>query len=159
MAAVYQWAEANGAGETVTDGIANLNMGDIDDKELVPSSYQVVAGNNSYEKNVKAKFSGTFTEISNMKFWKSAGALKTGEAIKADEVTSYVQPVKTTSTRAVDDVPTVEESAIVVHAAGGGSTITSPGYTRYICLQLQTTGSTPAGALNTKSYTLQYDEV
>jgi len=159
MAATFEFSESNLVGEVVQDGITNLNFGDIDDHELTPSSYPIVVGDNSYEKNLRAKFDDTFTEISNMKFWKSAGAYKTGEAIKADEMTVYATPVKTTSVRAVDDVPIVIGSAIVVHSAAGEATITAPGYTRYICLQLQTTGSTPSGALNTKTFTFQYDEV
>jgi hypothetical protein len=159
MAATYQWSEANGSGETVTDGISNMNFGDTDAANLTPASYPIVAGNNSYEKDIKAKFSGTFTEISNMKFWKSAGAYVTGEDIKADQVTSYVQPVKTTSTRAVTTIPTTEGTALAILSAAGTTTITAAGYSRYICLQLQTTVSTPAGAVNQKEFTFQYDEV
>ena len=159
MAATFEWSESNGATPDVTDDIANLNFGDIDDAEIVVADYPIVAGNNSYEKNIRGKFSGTFTEISNMKFWKSAGALVTGEAIKADLVTSYVQPVKTASTRATTDVPTTEGTAIAVLAADGEATIDAAGYTRYICLQLQTTSETPAGAVNQKTFTFQYDEV
>lgn len=161
MSATFAFSESNGSGETVTDGISNLNMGDVDSPNLSVSTYPVVAGNNGYEKNLRAKFStgSGFTEISNMKFWKSAGDYVTGEALKADEVTSYVQPVKTTSTRATDAIPTAVGSAITVHSAAGGATITSPGYTRYLCLQLQTTGSTPSGSLNQKTLTFQYDEV
>ena len=159
MAATFEWSEANGSGETVTDSISNINFGDTDAANLTPATYPIVAGNNSYEKNIKAKFSSTFTEISNMKFWKSSGGYGTGEAIKADAVTSYVQPVKTTSSRAVTAIPTTEGTAIAVLAASGASTITAPGYTRYVCIQLQTTVSTPAGAVAQKEFTFQYDEV
>lgn len=159
MSATFQWSESNGAGETVTDGISNLNFGSNDSPNIVPSTYRIVAGENSFEKYIRGKFSGTFTEISNMKFWKSVGGLVTGEAIKTDEATAYAQPVATTSSVAVTDVPTAEGSAIVVHAANGNTTITAVGYTKYLCLQLQTTGSTPAGSVNQKTFTLQYDEV
>lgn len=159
MSATFGFSEANGAGETVTDSISNLNMGSVDMTNLTPSTYPIVAGANAFEKYLKAKFSGTFTEISNMKFWKSVGALKTGEAILADEATAYAQPVATTSSVALDAIPTSVGTAITVHNTSGGLTITSPAYTRYICIQLQTTGSTPAGALNQKTFTFQYDEV
>ena len=160
MAATFQFSESNLVGEVVQDNITNLNFGDIDDHELVPSSYPIVVGTNSYEKFLRAKFGGTgWTEISNMKFWKSLGAYKTGENIKVDEVTAYATPVKTTSSRAVTTAPVDLAGAIVVHSAAGTTTITVAGYTRYICLQLQTSGSTPSGALNTKTWTFQYDEV
>jgi len=161
MAAIFQWCEANGSGATVTDGITNLNMGDVDAPNLVTSTYPIVAGENSYEKFIKAKFTSTFTEISNMKFWKSAGALKTGETVKANLVlpASYSQPVKTTSSQATTDVPESLGAALAVRSAADTATITATGYTEYICMQLRTTGSTPAGAVNTKTYTFQYDEV
>jgi hypothetical protein len=159
MAAIVEFSEANGVGETVTDDIANINFGDSDSAELVPGTYPVICGANSYEKYIKVKFSDSFTEISNMKLWQSDGDLVTGEVIKADEVTAYATPVKTTSTEAITAVPTEVGSAIEVHSAAGADTISAPGYTRYVCLQTQTTGSTPAGAGNQKTFTFQYDEM
>lgn len=163
MPASFQFSESNGSGPTPTDGITNLNFGSIDDKEIVPASHPVVAGNNSYEKNIRIKFTGSWTEISNMKFWKYSGDYVTDEIIKANEVTTYVQPVETTSTRAVDAIPIVVGSAIVIHSYEGADTITYgsgvSGYSRYICLQLQTTSSTPAGSVNQKTFRFQYDEV
>jgi hypothetical protein len=153
MAATYQWSESNGAGETPTDGIANLNFGDIDAPNIVPATYPIVAGTNSYQKYFRAKFTGSFTEISNMKFWKSVGDYKTGETCKGAVNVAYVQPVKTVE-GGDGDVP------LTVQAADGSATITPPeDYTKYIRLQLRTTGSTPAGSVNQKTYTLQYDEV
>ena len=159
MAATYEWSETNGAGTVVTDGIANLNMGDIDETELTPADYPIVAEENAYEKYIRAKFSDSFTQISNMKFWKSVGAYKTGEDVHAAKNVAYTQPVKTTSVVATVTVPTEVGSALAIQSAAGTTTITAPGYTKYICLQLQTTGSTLAGALNTKTYTVQYDEI
>lgn len=159
MSAVFSFSESNGAGPTVTDGITNLNFGDVDAANLVAATYPIVAGNNSYEKFVRGKFGGTFTEISNMKFWKSAGTYVTGEAVKAAANATYATPVKTTSTTATADVPTAEGSALAINASGGGSTITAAGYTAYICLQKQTTGSTPAGATNALTFLFQWDEV
>ena len=158
MSATFEWSESNGASETVTDNISNLNFGSNDSANITPATYPIVAGNNSYEKYIRAKFSGTFTEISNMKFWKSAGAYKTGEAIKAAANVAYSTPTSSTSSVATSNVPESEASALSIQSSGGTSTITSPGYTKYICLQLQTTSSTPAGAVNTKTFTFQYDE-
>jgi len=159
MSATFQWSESNGVSETVTDGISNLNFGSVDSPNLSPSSYPIVAGQNSFEKFIRAKFSGSFTEISNMKFWKSSGDYKTGEVIKAAANVSYSTPTSSTSIIATSDIPTSEGSALSIQASDGNSKITSPGYTKYICLQLQTTTSTPAGSLNTKTFTFQYDEI
>lgn len=159
MASTFSWSESNGAGPTVTDGITNLNFGDVDAVNIVAATYPIVAGSNSYEKFIRAKFGGTFTEISNMKFWKSAGAYVTGEAVKAAANATYSTPVKTTSTVATADVPTAEGSALAINASGGGSTITAAGYSAYICLQKQTTSSTPAGATNSLTFQFQWDEI
>lgn len=159
MAASIQWSESNGAGESVTDGISNLNFGSTDAVNIVVASYPVTAGGYSYEKNIRLKFGGTFTEISNMKLWKSAGVYVTDEDIHADVVASYVQPVATVSSRAITTIPTSVGTAITVLAANGSATIVAAGYTRYICFQLQTSVSTPSGSVNQKTITMQWDEV
>jgi len=159
MAATYQWSESNGAGETPTDGISNLNFGDIDTPNIVPATYPIVAGTNSYQKYFRAKFTGIFTEISNMKFWKSIGVYKTDETCKGAVNVAYVQPVKTIE-GGDGAVPETEGTAWTVQAADGSATITPPeDYTKYIRLQLRTLITTPAGAVNQKTYTFQYDEV
>ena len=160
MSATFKFSETNGAGTTVTDDIANLNFGSNDSVEVVPATYPIIAGENSYEKFLQANFSGTFTEISNMKFWMSGGTFGVGEGIDADVDVAYSQPVVSTSTVATTAMPNAEGSAFDVLAADGTAvTIVAEGYTGYICLQLQTTGSTPSGAVDQKEFTFQYDEV
>jgi hypothetical protein len=159
MAATYQWSESNAAGEVVTDNISTLNFGSDDSADLTPASHPIVAGQNSFEKYIRAKFGGTFTEISNMLFWKSSGAYKTGESVKAAANQTYTQPVSSSSSKATSDIPTSQGTALAIQAADGSATIVAAGYTKYIVLQLQTTSSTPAGAVNTKTMTFQYDEV
>ena len=162
MAATHQFAESNGAGEVETIPIANVNFGSVDESEIVTANDPVIAGDASFEKYIRCKFTGTWTEISNMKFWKSAGAYKTGEAIKAAANVAYVQPSATPN--ADSDIPTVEGSALEIESAEGNPTIEYgasgvSGYTAYIRLQLQTTEETPAGAVNQKTIIFQYDEV
>lgn len=157
MAAVFEYSESNTVSETVTDGIANLNFGSNDSPDLSPSTYPIVVTESSFEKYIRAKFSSTFTEISNMKFWMSAGVLVAGEAIKAAENVAFATPSATPN--ADSAIPTTEGGALVIQAADGSGTIVAPGYTKYIRLQLDTTGSTPSGAVNQKTFTFQYDEV
>jgi hypothetical protein len=161
MSASFQFSESNGAGETVTDGITNVNFGSSDAPNLVVASYPITAGLNSFAKYIRAKFTGTWTEISNMKFWKSAGAYVTGEAIKASANAVYATPSATGT--GDSDIPTVEGSALAINSAEGEATIVYgasgvSGYSGYIRMQLQTTVSTPAGAVNQKTLTFQYDE-
>jgi hypothetical protein len=157
MAAVMQFSESNGAGETVTDGISNLNFGSVDSTSLDTSTYPITRGNNSFSKYIRAKFSGTFTTISNMLFWKSVGSYVTGETINAAANTTWAQP--NTSSTGDSLIPASAGTALTIQSSAGTSTISAPGYTKYIRLQLATTVSTPSGAVNQKTFTFQWDEV
>ena len=159
MSAVYEWSETNHtAPGDVTDAISNINFGNADNSNLSPvADYPITAGENSYEKYNRAKFSGTFTKIENMKLWKSVGDYKTGETIAYRLVTTYAQPV--TSDMGGTTIPITEGAAVVIHEADGTTLyIDSPGYTEYFVTQLKTSGSTPAGAVNSKTFKFQYDE-
>jgi hypothetical protein len=153
MTATFEWSESNGAGQTVTNSISNLNYGSNDSFNIVPATYPITAGNNSFEKWNRGRFSGTYNSVSNLKFYKSAGAYVTGEAIKAAVNAAYATPTATTSVVATADVPTTLGAAIAPSSPGA-----SPSFSGYIISQLQTTGSTPPGNVNQKTFTLQYDE-
>jgi hypothetical protein len=162
MAAVHEWSESNLVGEVVEDGIANINFGSVDDYELNTTTYPIVRGNDSFEKYIRCKFTGTWTVISNMKFWKSAGAYVAGEDCKASANIAFATPSETPN--ADSTVPTLVGSALSLNSAEGAATIIYgasgvSGYTGYIRLQLHTTGATPSGAVNQKTFTFQYDEV
>lgn len=160
MGADFVFSETNHtAPGDIEDAISTINFGNADDPNLSPvSNYPITAGENSYEKYIRAKFSGTFTKIENMKFWKSSGDYKTGETIAYRLVVTYATPV--TTDMGGTTVPITEGTAVVIHAADGTTLyIDSPGYTEYFVLQLKTSGSTPAGSVNQKIFTCQYDEV
>jgi len=165
MAATFELSESNGAGETVTDGISNLNYGSVDSPNLDPATYPITAGQNSYEKWVRCHFTGTFNKIENIQIWKSAGDYVTGESIKTNLTTSgysaatYSTPTQSTSTVATNDMPTSDPGSANLGIGGSLSgSLTSAGYSDYWVSQLQTTTSTPAGDVNTKTFTIQYDE-
>lgn len=158
MAASIQWSESNTVSETVTDGISNLNFGSNDSVNIVPATYPVIAGENSFQKYFRIKVGSTFTEISNMLFWKSAGAYVTDESIKGAVNATFATPAVTAEVGDTD-VPTASGSAWAVQSAAGTSTITAAGYTKYIRLQARTLATSPAGAVNQKTFTFQYDEV
>jgi len=162
MSVICEYSESNGVGETVQDNIDNINFGSIDAYEIVPASNAIIAGNNSYIKYIRVKFTGIYTEISNIKFYKSAGAMATGEVITAAANVVYATPVATASGDSA--VPTTGGSALSINSAEGDPTIMYgasgvSGYTGYIRLQLQTTISTPPGALAQKTFSIQYDAV
>jgi len=158
MPATHEFSESNLVGQVVTDGIANLNFGSDDSYEIVPATYPIVRATNSFEKYIRAKFTGSFTEISNMKFWRSdVLGYKTGETLKAAANVAYATPSQTSN--ADDDIPLNVGASLSIQAADGSSTIVAPGYTKYQRLQLRTTGSTPAGTVFQKTLCFQYDEM
>lgn len=162
MAATFGFSESNGVGESVTDALSNINFGSTDAPNLNTTTYPITYNTNSYSKYIRAKFTGTWTVISNMKFWKSAGAMGTGETIKASANATYATPA--TSSTGDSDIPTsvgaslsvnsFEDQSTIVYGASGVS-----GYSDYIRLQMQTTTGTPSGAVAQKTLILQYDEV
>ena len=154
MPATFAFSESNGAGQTVTDGILNVNFGNLDSPNLASPNNRVVAGNNAFEKWNRGKFSGTYTTIDNLKFYKSSGSLPANTAIKAAVNAVYAQPVSTTSVVATADVPTTLGTALAPTSPGA-----SPSYSGYITMQLQTTGAASPGAIATQTFSLQYDEV
>jgi hypothetical protein len=156
------WSESNGAGQVVTDGITNINLGSNDSVNLNTTTYPVSAGYNSFSKYIRLKFTGVFSVISNMKFWKSNGAYGVGELIKASSNATYATPSATATGDST--IPTEVGSALALNSAEGAATIISgasgvSGYTGYMRLQLQTTGSTPSGVVAQKTITVQFDEV
>jgi hypothetical protein len=163
MAATYQWSESNGAGEVVSDNIVNVNFGSVDDKEIVTADYPITREDSSFEKYIRGLFSGVFTEISNIKFWRSdVNGYKAGETLKAAANVTYAQPSATPN--ADSDIPLSEGTALAIKSAEGADTIEYgasgvSGYTGYVRLQLNTTIDTPSGSVFTKTVCLQYDEV
>jgi len=157
MPATFQYSESNLVGQVVTDGISNLNFGSNDSVNIVASTYPITAGQNSFAKYIRAKFSGSFTTIANMLFWKSLGEYVASELCKAGANVAYATPSQTATGDAT--IPTTEGSALAIQAADGSDTIVAPGYTKYIRLQLQTGTGTPSGAVAQKTFCFQYDEV
>lgn len=164
MAASYTWNEYNGAGEVETVGISNLNFGSVDSANLTPVDDPIVAGQNSYGKYIAGAFSGSFTRINNIKFWKASGSYVAGESCQFSGSVSYAQPVATDYGDLA--VPTSEPANPNVGVSGGDvdGNIDGPADdgnskdTDYMRVQLLTTVATPGGSVNQKTFVLQYDE-
>jgi len=165
MSATFQWNQTYGvATGTATDigKDGNLfNFKDADD--ATPANYSanaITAGDNSYEVWLRAHFTGTFTSISNLQFWKSAGTFSTGESIDWDgETEVYVTPVKTESVIATTAIPTADPGTANVSIGGNlAGSLDAAGYSDYIVLQLQTTGATDSGDTEGFVSIVQYNE-
>ncbi len=176
MAATVVLAETNGpqASSTETLDVANVNMGSTDAAALVPTSAPITAqvDGHSYEKWLRLYLSdlGGSAQIDNVKVWLSnlGGGWKTGEGMSASltesgySAPSYATggPVETDSTVAVNAMPETEPAGANAGIAGSlsGALTAAPGYTDFFVLQLDVSNLTPAGAVNQKTITFQWDE-
>jgi len=158
MAATYNWVEFNGGESTTVP--TNLNMGSDNSVDLTPATYPITAGDNSYEKWVYGDFSGSFTKINNVRLWKSAGALVSGEDIVFGSAFATVAPGTATSTEAVSSVDTADPgyTNVSIGEATTYGSLVAAGVTDYFVLQTQIDASASPGATNTKTFTIQYDE-
>ena len=160
MVATFGWIEyLSNATDTATP--TNLNFGSTLSANLAPSTYPITAGTYSYEKWVKANFSGSFTRIDNVQFWKSAGAYVTGETMKwTGSYTTYAAPTTTVSSYATTALPTADPATANVMIGGSLSgSLTTTGSSDFVILQTSVTTAASAGAVNQKTFTMQYDEV
>jgi len=177
MAATVQLAEQNGPSAAPTEDldIDNINMGSTDAAELTPSSYPITAeaDGHAYEKwlRVYVPDLGGSSVIDNIKIWLSSlgGGWKTGEGMSTNmresgySAATYPTggPVDTDSSDADQTMPESEPSGPNIGIGGslGGQITSAPSYSDWIVLQLDVTASTPAGSLNQKTFTIQYDEM
>ena len=166
MAATCNFNEYNGAGSTETASITNLNFGAVDGPniDITIGSAWITAGSNSYEKYIKAMFTGTFNYVGSLFFWASGTTMVTGESIKfysGTAATTFATPVATTSTKATIDITSgaAPPSWMNVHINNSYTgSLVAAGSTNYIVLQSLTTTSTPAGNTNSKTLKLQWTE-
>lgn len=166
MAAAGVLDESNGAGETETPNVTQCNFGSNDSANLVVATYPITVGENSFEKWWKIAFTGTFNSVDNLKVWKFSGAYVTGEGIDTNAretayggAETYVQPTQTTSVIATEVLPATEPSGANLGIGGTlGGSLSAPGDSDYLIMQLQSTGGTPVGDGNQKVFRFQWDE-
>lgn len=173
---------------TTTDGIANINFGTVDSPNITPASHPIIVGGFSFGKWLRFHVSamGGSTAVSNLRFYKSSGAYVTGEVIGGNpndvssdnsyNITSYAHattaaggglvtvPVTGNGSTVLSNaysilpVPTSLPAHNVSIGNAVAGSIIAAGYSDYIFLGLATTGSTPAGAVNQKVFSLTFDE-
>lgn len=176
MAATVVLAEYNGPLASVTEtlDISNVNFGSVDQAELVPATYPITAkaDGHSFEKWLRLYVSamGGSSQIDNIKIWLSdlGGGWKTEEGMSCNLIESgYSQasypsggPVETNSTVAINAMPETEPAGPNMGIGGSlsGQITSAPSYSDYIVLQLDVSQNTPAGAVNQKTITYQWDE-
>lgn len=173
MAATIIIEERNGAdpGTPALDP-TTLNMGSSDDTDLTPSSAPITAqvDGHSFEKYVRLQVSDMngATIVDNIKIWVSnlGGGWATGEGMSTNarlsgySAASYADPVDTDSSVADQPMPESEPAGPNLGIGGSlsGQIVAAPNYSDYLVLQLDVSELTPAGAVNQKTITFQYDE-
>ena len=170
MAATTTWYEQNGtASGSPAHGtestISSCDWKSVDDSTTSRASAPVLAGSNSYHKYIYLKFTGTFNQISAVKFAHTAGTLGTGISLKSKITSTYATPATTALASSTDITSTtaIGSGASVLLSTTGpnGSTSasqTTTCYTQYIVTQVQTTSAANAGDSGTVTLTVQYNE-
>lgn len=165
MSATVVIAESNGAGEDVSENIANSNMGSTDAVELDPVDYPVIPGENTFEKwqRYHVTAMGGSSRIDNLKVWRTtalggAASHKTNAREAAyGGAEGYAQPTASASSVATQAMPTTEPTGANLGIGGSlAGALEATGYSDYLVHQIQTDGADVAGATCTMHY--QYDE-
>ena len=166
MPATFNWAQTVGAPAGSRSDLGSsgnlMNFKNID--SIGTSDYDenpVPAGSNSYEVFLQGHFTGTFNAIYDLRFWMSTDfSPNTGLVVKnKSNQQSYNQPTNASSSIATSTLGTSDPGTANVSYEGSlTSSITSPAYTDYIVLQLQTTTAAPAGDTSLATFSLSYIE-
>lgn len=171
MAATTTWYEQNGtaSGSPAGGTQSTISMCDwksVDDATTSRASAPVLAGSNSYVKYIYLGFSGSFNQISAVKFAHTAGTLGTGISLKGKVTSTYATPSTGALSGATDmtSVTAIGSGASVLLSTSGpngtstSASQTSACYTQYIATQVQTTAAASAGDSGTVTLTIQYNE-
>lgn len=175
MPAVFEFDEANGAGQTITHGATNLNWKATDDTGTAYGSSPIQTGSNSYDKWQYGHFTGTFNQITNVKFAHTSGVFGTGVTLygpptmTADgDRLNYNTPSRTTNaslTTNLTAVTTIDSGidvyvgATSANASGKAvSTTSNPAYTNYLTTQLRVASNASPGDTASIEMTVQWDE-
>ena len=170
MVATFSWVEYN-ANATDSGVPTNLNLGSTNARNLAPSTYPITAGTYSYSKWVQGAWSGSFTRVDNLQFWMSASGsgYVTGESLKISATTgsysgtgTYHAPTGGASadTQASVAMPVAAPGTANMGVAGSLSgSLVAAGSSDFIVIQASIKSTASAGAVQQKTFTIQYDEV
>ena len=172
MVSTFSWIETNAtAGDTSVP--TNLNLGSTNVADLAPSTYPITAGTYSYSKWVQGMWTGSFTRIDNIQFWMSDSGTGyvSDETLNISATTSsyagtdtYAAPTTNADSQAANTMPVADPAAANIGIDGDltGSVTTSAAGSNvsdFIVFQASIGSGAGAGAVQTKTFTMQYDEV
>jgi len=155
MASSLIFMESYGASSGADNAHISLLAADIasgSDDTTVANANPIVVGGSyaySYERWIRGHWSGTFTTISSVYFWKQSGTLtgsiKIKAKVKTPNPTTYIQPIVTASTYAgasgnegttTNDIPTATGTLNPTFNAGSTGTPATTNCSDYIIMQL-----------------------
>lgn len=171
MAATANWYEQNGTAtgspaHGTESSISSCDWKSVDDSTTSRASAPVSAGSNSYSKYIYLKFTGTFNQVSAVKFAHTAGTLGTGISLKNKITSTYETPATSamsgstdiTSTTAIGSGASVLLGTTGPNDTNPASSQTTTCYTQYVVTQVQTTNAANAGDSGSVTLTIQYNE-
>jgi hypothetical protein len=160
MSSSYTFSETYGTTGSPTTGDNNFvnllaaNVGSGGDTTTTPLANPVVLTSGtvySYERYIRGHWTGSFSSITTLQFWKNAGTLNAGVVVNAAGKgnQTFATPVVTASGIATAPIPTsqgsgltpayaaafsdylVLQAVITVASAGAGNFYSAPGYATY----------------------------
>jgi hypothetical protein len=160
MASTFAASESYGAGPTKTDttwyNLLSASIASGSDGTMVPNANPIAvpaAGSAySFERWVQAHFTGTFTSITSLSFYKYSGSAPTGVTLNAGAKgnQTYVTAVNTASSVATGAIPTSAGSLTGAYAAA---------FSDYFVIQAVVGTTGVAGNTNTIVYRYAWNEV
>jgi hypothetical protein len=160
MASSFIFSQSHTTTPTVEDNnyvnLLSANVASGSDLTTAPAANPITipgAGSSySYERYLRGHWTGTFSTITSIYFWKSAGTPGTGWTINAGNKANqtYATPVATASTIATAAIPTTQGTGLTPTYAAA--------FCDYIVLQAVLGTTCTPGALATLTYTFQWNE-
>lgn len=176
--ATVEISESNGAGEVVTDGISNINLGGADIPNLIPANHPIIR-TSTVPDNVFCSFwkclrvhlvsMGDSLLIDTLRTWKASGAYVQGEDLiyTTSGSQGFLTPAKTNLALgpSVAQFPTSDPTVGKIGIGGSlsGNWTDAPHYSNYTIFQTRYNivaagGVTPIGPVNQKAIVFAYNE-
>ncbi len=148
--------------ETSTATATQLDLASTIAANVARDTYPVSVGNYSMSKCFKLSFGGTFTDVYDIKIYKSDGALVTGEVVNYGVSSTYHVPTGGSYEDSIADtaLPTSNPSTANV-TVGGTITYTlsaTENTTDFVYLQSSVTIQSVSGTANEKTLTVTWSE-
>jgi hypothetical protein len=159
MAATFAFSETYGTSPGTTADTTYVHLlssdvasGAVGNHASYPITIPTSGSAYSYERYVRGHWTGTFTSISSVLFWKSAGTVGTGVTLNAGDKgnQTYASPVVTASSIATSAIPTTSGTALELGYATA--------YSDYVVLQIVVATNGVAGANGAITYRCQWQE-